>query len=167
MNVNQAVVHLVLPQDVRGEDPLYGSPASSQGASFHVPSFWLQSRVPRVILALLLLLLCGSVQALPVANEKGERIRVNSALVEGKKTVLFFHAPWSKTSGRYQVELERWQKKSDREYAVVQVDVQTLKSPVSKQFKLAGVPAFRIYDEEGKLKASGQEAFNQVTELLK
>jgi len=99
-------------------------------------------------------------------SEAGERINLASQLVEGKRNVLFFHAPWSKTSSRYKVELERWQK-THEDTAVLLVNVKTLKSPVAKQFQLQSVPTFAIYDAEGTLQESGQKAHNEVVKMLK
>lgn len=90
---------------------------------------------------------------------------MSRTLAKDNTTILFFHAPWSKTSGRYLVELDAWAK-SHPEYHVVQVDVKTLKSAVAKQFKLNEVPAFQFYDEKGELTKSGQEAFNEINKLL-
>lgn len=113
----------------------------------------------------MLLLLLSPLAALPSANKPGERVVLRSVLADGKKTILFFHAAWSKTSGRYQVELERWAR-TNKDYLVLEVDVKTLKSPVAKQFKLGEVPAFAVYDEKGNLEKDGQSAFNEVTKLL-
>jgi thioredoxin-like negative regulator of GroEL len=98
-------------------------------------------------------------------NKDGEKINLSSHLVEGRENVVFFHAPWSKTSSRYKVELEKWTQ-SNKDVAVFLVEVKNLKSPVAKQFHLTSVPAFSIYDGEGKLLASGQEAHNEVTKML-
>ena len=86
-------------------------------------------------------------------------------LVAGKTNIIFFHAPWSKTSSRYEVQLKKWQQKHS-ETVVLQVNVRSLKSPVAKQYKLKAVPAFGIFDGEGKLMSQGQEAQNTVIKLL-
>lgn len=100
-----------------------------------------------------------------MANQPGEKVVLSRTLAKDKQTILFFHAPWSKTSGRYLVELDTWAK-AHPEYSVVQVEVKTLKSPVAKQFKLDEVPAFQFYTEKGELSKSGQEAHNEITKLL-
>jgi hypothetical protein len=103
--------------------------------------------------------------ALPSLNEDGERVDVTSSLEEDKTNIVFFHAPWSKTSSRYKVELERWLP-DHPEYKVLLVNVKSLKSPVAKQFKLEAVPAFQIYDEKGHLTKKGQAAQNEVVKIL-
>lgn len=107
----------------------------------------------------------SQVLALTAVNQSGKRIKLKSILVPEKQNVLFFHASWSKTSSRYKVELSRWQEKHD-DTVIHLVDVKTLKSPVSKQFKLKSVPYFLIYDKEGKLAESGQAAQNTVAKML-
>ena len=118
-----------------------------------------------MVTLLLTFLLSVQALALPSINKDGERVSLQRSLVEGKKNIIFFHAPWSKTSSRYKVELEKWQKKHS-EIAVLQVNVTSLKSPVAKQYKLKAVPAFGIFDGEGKLMSQGQEAQNSVIKLL-
>lgn len=167
--MNQATVHRRIAQNVGGKDPLYGSSASSQSTSFHLKPFGVRRRVPRSGFALLCLLLwlvaSGPVLALPAANKDGKRVTLSSVLVPEKRNVLFFHAPWSKVSSRYKVQLEKWARKHP-EVSVLQVNVKSLKSPVAKQFKLKGVPEFAIYDAKGKLVKSGQDAHNEVVKLL-
>jgi len=108
----------------------------------------------------------GPLSALPELNKNGERVEVESRLVEGKVNVIFFHAPWSKTSSRYMVELDEWQKSQD-ETVVWQVNVPSLKSPAAKQYGLTNVPAFLIYNDKGELHKKGQSAQNEVIDMMK
>lgn len=114
---------------------------------------------------MILLFLTANALALPALNKDGERIDIKSNLVAEKTNVIFFHAPWSKTSSRYKVELERWQE-SNPDTVVHLVNVKSLTSPVAKQCKLTAVPAFAIFDGEGKLLQQGQSAQNEVVKML-
>lgn len=90
---------------------------------------------------------------------------LKSQLVKDKTNVVFFHAPWSKTSSRYLVELESWQEKN-KDAVVHLVNVKSLTSPVAKQFSIQAVPAFAIYDGKGDLTEQGQAAQNEVVKML-
>lgn len=117
-----------------------------------------------VMFVVLLLSSSALAQQSPI-NRDGARVKIASHLVEDKTNIVFFHAPWSKTSSRYLVELGKKASSLD-DVAIIRVDVGTLKSPVAKQYKLTSVPAFLIYDGDGELKMQGQEAQNEVVKLL-
>ena len=168
--MNQTMLNVRPSYDVGGVDSFDGGSSSGQSASFHFQWFVSQVRVPRLGLArclslIVLLILTCQAWALPSVSEDGKRISVKRILVEGKENILFFHASWSKTSSRYKVELEKWQAQNP-DSVVHLVDIKTLKSPVAKQFKLANVPAFQIYDKRGELEESGQQAHNTVSKRL-
>lgn len=166
--MDQAMIHVGFPQDVSCKNSLYGCSASTQSASFHMKCFWSPSRVPRLsfsLTLLFLLLFTLSASALPSINKDGARLKLSRHLVEDKSNIVFFHAPWSKTSSRYKVELEQWQKQHD-DAVVLLVNVKNLNSPVAKQYKLKSVPSFMIYDGEGTLRESGQSAQNEVVKML-
>ncbi|MFA5506237.1 MAG: hypothetical protein WC423_12455 [Vulcanimicrobiota bacterium] len=101
--------------------------------------------------------------AAPDLNEPGERVSLSKHLVADKVNVVFFYARWNKTSMRYKEKLEEW--KGDKDTVLHVVNVKALNSPVAKQFKLTEVPAFEIYDEEGRLKMKGQSALNEVVRM--
>ena len=168
MNVNQAMLGGISPKNIGCEDPLDRRFASSQCTTFHLNGFGFGQRVPRSPVFMLLVLVALSLTpawALRFGEQPGERIRVKKVLEVGKTNLLFFHAPWSKTSSRYLARLQKWSK-SHSDTAVFVINIKNLKSPVSKQFKLKKVPAFRFYDSTGTLMHEGQKAHNKVVELL-
>lgn len=103
--------------------------------------------------------------AFPFINQDGARVELSSRLPKDQQTVVFFHAPWSKTSARYQVELAEWEKKQ-KTVAVLGVQVKNLGSPVAKQYSITSVPAFLIYDKKGELTHSGQAALSEVLKMM-
>lgn len=162
--MNKAVLDIGFTHDVGGVDSFYGSSASGESASFHGNVFGFLRRVPRRLLILLAFaLLCLPALAVPDMGKPGERVNL-SALVEDKTNVVFFYAQWNKTSMRYKEKLDEWT--PDKDTVLHVVNIKSMKSPVVKQFKLTGVPAFLIYDEEGNLKMKGQSALNEVMKML-
>lgn len=114
----------------------------------------------------LALLLMAPALALPFINSDGKRVEVKSHLVREKTNVVFFHAPWSKTSSRYMAELSRWAPKQD-DVVVLGVQVKKLGSPVAKQYGLTAVPTFLIFNEKGEETHSGQAALAEVLKMMK
>lgn len=168
MNVNQTVLGSFSPKDIGSKDPFDWRFASGQCAAFHLAGFGFGQRVPRSALltfVLLLCLCCTPAWALRYSERPGERIRIESVLEKDKSNLIFFHAAWSKTSSRYLAQLQTWSK-SHPGTSVYVVNVLNLNSPVAKQFKLKKVPAFRVYDGTGTLTHSGQDAHNEVVEML-
>jgi len=164
--MNQAVLHVGLTHDIGRVDSLYGSSPSTESASFHAQSFGFLGRVPRLLfLASLFLTLWLAAPSLagPDLNEPGERVSLSKHLVADKVNVVFFYARWNKTSMRYKEKLEDWQ--GDKDTVLHVINVKALNSAVAKQFKLTEVPAFEIYDEEGRLKMKGQSALNEVVRM--
>ncbi len=93
-------------------------------------------------------------------------MELSSHLPKDQETVVFFHAPWSKTSARYQVELADWEKRQ-KKVTVLGVQIKNLGSPVAKQYSITSVPAFLVYDKKGELTHSGQAALSEVLKLMK
>lgn len=116
--------------------------------------------------ATLLLALALPGQAFPFLNQDGKSVSVTDHLPAQKETVVFFHAPWSKTSSRYQVELNAWEKQQSK-IAVLGVQVKALDSPVAKQYGVTEVPFFQIYNKKGELTHQGQSALSEVLKLMK
>lgn len=176
--MDQAMLGLLLSQDIRGKNPLDRSLSSGQGTPFHSPWFGFSGVVPSSVCPigsawrgrLLCLLLLGMLGlpgwAFPFINQDGQRVEITSRLPADQQTVVFFHAPWSKTSARYQVELTSWEKKQPR-VAVLGVQVKNLDSPVARQYGIKEVPWFFIYNDKGELTHQGQEALNEVLKMMK
>lgn len=114
---------------------------------------------------MVLLLVCPAF-ALPFINKDGKRVDVKSHLVREKTNVIFFHAPWSKTSSRYMAELSGWAPKQDK-VVVLGVQVKKLDSPVAKQYGLKEVPTFLIYNDKGEETHTGKAALAEVLKMLK
>ena len=164
--MHQAVLHIVPPQDIRREDPLDRSLSSGQRPPFHFRWFGFGGLVPlRLLSGLFLSLLVSPSWAFPFVNQDGKRVELTSHLVDGKQTVVFFHAPWSKTSARYQVELTEWEKRQSK-VGILGVQVKNLESPVAKQYSVTAVPSFLIYNAKGELTHSGQSALAEVLTMM-
>jgi hypothetical protein len=105
-------------------------------------------------------------QAFPFINKDGQRVEIAEKLPVGQDAVVFFHAPWSKTSGRYQAELSAWEKRQSK-VAVLGVQVKSLESPVARQYSISEVPWFFVYNEKGELTHQGQAALAEVLKMMK
>lgn len=114
----------------------------------------------------LLLLLSSPGGAFPFINQDGKRVTVTDHLPVQQQTVVFFHAPWSKTSSRYQVELSSWEKRQTKT-AILGVQVKALDSPVAKQYGVSEVPYFMIYNKKGELTHQGQSALGELLKMMK
>jgi hypothetical protein len=114
----------------------------------------------------LLLALAGPAWAFPFLNKDGQRVDIVTQLPKEQDTVVFFHAPWSKTSARYQVELSAWEKKQTK-IAILGIQVKSLDSPVAKQYDVKEVPWFFVYNEKGELTHQGQAALTEVLKMMK
>lgn len=165
--MNQAVLHVASSQDIRREDPFDRSFSSGQRPPFHARKFGFGRLVPSRLLTVAVLgVLTVPSLAFPFVNRDGASVELTSYLPADQPSVVFFHAPWSKTSARYQVELSEWEKKQSK-VAVLGVQVKKLGSPVAKQYNITEVPAFRIYDKNGKLTHSGQAALSELLKMMK
>lgn len=165
--MDQAVLHVASSQDIRREDPLDRSLSSGQRPPFHARKFGFERRVPsRLLAAALFGLLATPSLAFPFLNRDGATVNLSSHLPADQQSVVFFHAPWSKTSARYQVELAEWEKRQSK-VAILGVQVKKLDSPVAKQYSITEVPAFLIYDKNGKLTHSGQAALSELLKMMK
>lgn len=166
MDMHQTVLHVASPQDIRRKNPLDRSFSPGQRPPFHSRWFGFGRLTPsRLLWTALFALLSLPSQAFPFVNQDGARVELASHLPKDQEAVVFFHAPWSKTSARYGVELADWEKKQSKT-AVLGVQVKNLASPVAKQYNITAVPAFLIYDKTGQLKHSGQAALNEVLKMM-
>lgn len=175
VNMNQAVLDVALTEDVGRKDLLDGGLSSGQGTPFHSGRFGSQPLSSSPVgsrwiatfgIACWLWLLALPASALPFVNKDGQRVELSSHLVAGKDTVVFFHAPWSKASGRYLAELTTWSQKQ-LDTAVIGVQVKALDSPVARQYQVTEVPFFLIYDGEGQLTHRGTGALSELLQRMK
>ncbi len=119
-----------------------------------------------VMLALFLFLSGSPVWGLNFIEDSGARVDVERHLEDGKVGIVFFHAPWSKTSSRYRAELENWAK-GRTDVIVLGVTVPSMTAPVAKQYGLKQVPAFFVYDKEKVRTHSGGQALDEVLRMMK
>ena len=171
--MDQAVLDLALSENIGGENPLDRGLSPGQGTPFHLRWFGFVGFVPSSISPLrlracgaLLLGLTSSGWAFPFINKDGQGVEIVKQLPEKKDTVVFFHAPWSKTSSRYQAELSSWEKKQSK-VAILGIQVKSLDSPVAKQYGVTEVPWFFVYNKKGELTHQGQPALNEVLKMMK
>lgn len=132
----------------------------------------------------LLMVLFGSLITLPVwagdhyakvlnADKPGMSYDLSSAPVKGKTTIIDFYSEFCGPCVRLAPLLEQLdQKRSDIVVYKLNINRAGVKgidwrSPLAQQYKLNSVPAFYIYDENGKITHSGQGAYQKVIELLK
>jgi hypothetical protein len=173
MNMNQAMLHISTSQDVRRENPLDRGLSPGQSTPFHLRWFGFQGSVPPcrfgrdlLVAGLLVLVLLTPAAAFPFINKEGQRVDITARLPKDQQTVVFFHAPWSKTSSRYQVELSDWEKKQDK-VAILGVQLKSLDAPVARQYSVTSVPWFLVYNQKGELTSSGQAALTEVLKMMK
>lgn len=98
-------------------------------------------------------------------NRPGEAVDVESHLVPGKHNVVCFWATWCPWSQKAQPKLRKLCTERP-EFVCRRVDIDNFESPVAGQYGITRVPAYRIYDGNGELVASGQEAFDRMKELF-
>lgn len=172
--MDQAMLDVSLAQDICGEDPLDGGFSSRQCTPFHPRWFGFAASGPSLVSGLgrgcaaLLLFCCLSAPgwAFPFINKDGQAVDIIAQLPPGQETVVFFHAPWSKTSSRYQVELSAWEKKQSK-VAILGVQVKNLDSAVAKQYEVKELPMFLVFDKKGALTHQGASALQEVLEMMK
>ncbi len=114
---------------------------------------------------LLILVMLTPVFSVEDVNRPGETVKISKHFQEGQKTMVFYHARWDKTSNRLNVELIEFDK-TDQDWIILRVHVKNLKDAVSREHGLKNVPAFKLYDEKGRLMAQGATAYSEVLNLL-
>ena len=103
----------------------------------------------------------------------GQTVNLQDHLVKGKTVIFDFFSQYCPPCRRISPLLTKLaEKRSD--IVVIKVDINRKDvtgidwaSPVAQQFQLQGIPHFKIYSPEGKLKAEGDAAYEQVVNLLK
>lgn len=127
-----------------------------------------------------LLLLAGSLSAVAESAEykkinkgkEGQVFNIKPHLVKGKTNVIDFYSDYCPPCLAIAPYLEKLAKK-DPNVVVGKVDINRpgrkgidWESPTAKQFKLRGIPHFKIYDGNGKLLAEGEEGKKMLMELF-
>lgn len=98
----------------------------------------------------------------------GQTIDLEKVLVSGKSTVLEFYSDACPPCREMAPVVERIAKAHPeiafRKLNIDRAGMQEIDfdSPLATQMALHSVPSFRIYDEQGKLKADGQQAKDQM-----
>lgn len=103
----------------------------------------------------------------------GQTVNLQDHLVKGKTVIFDFFSQYCPPCRRISPLLTKLaEKRSD--IVVIKVDINRKDvtgidwaSPVAQQFQLQGIPHFKIYSPDGKLKAEGDAAYEQVVSLLK
>lgn len=98
-------------------------------------------------------------------NVPGQAVKLEDHLVHGKTNIVWFGATWCPPCKKVAPDLEKFAQEHP-DHAVMKIDIRDWESPVVKQFGITGVPAFQIYDGDGKLVAEGDEARSQVKARL-
>jgi thiol-disulfide isomerase/thioredoxin len=109
----------------------------------------------------------------PVQVLGGEEMQLSDYLVPGKTTVFDFHSEFCPPCREIAPMVEKLHETRD-DIAVVEVDINRpgvqgidWKSPVAREFNLDSIPHFKIFGPDGKLKAEGDSAYDQVLGWLK
>jgi thiol-disulfide isomerase/thioredoxin len=100
----------------------------------------------------------------PLKISHGAEVDIHEYVVKGKTTIVDFTSNYCPPCRAISPKLDELHKNRD-DIVVVKVDINRpevkkidWQSPVAKQYNLRSVPHFKIFDENGKLKAEGREA---------
>jgi thiol-disulfide isomerase/thioredoxin len=103
----------------------------------------------------------------------GQEVSLEQNLVKGKTTIFDFFSEYCPPCRRISPLLTKLDEKRD-DIVVIKVDINRKgvtgidwASPTAQQFQLQGIPHFKIYGPDGKLKAEGDKAYEQVLDMLK
>ena len=111
----------------------------------------------------------GATDPIGIIGSPGEPVELEPYAVAGKTTIFDFYSKYCPPCRKIAPELEKLVKdRADvvvRQIDINRPDVQGIdwKSPVAAQYQLQGVPHFKIYGPDGKLKVEGDEAYEQVS----
>lgn len=98
-------------------------------------------------------------------NAPGQKVNLAKVLVKGKINLVYFYTPWSSSCRELTPQLEAFAREHP-EYVVLAVHIQKQGSPVAKQYRIASVPQFLVYDARGKVQSRGEVARRKVLSLL-
>jgi len=103
----------------------------------------------------------------------GQPIDVQQFVKPGKITIIDFYSKYCPPCEKIGELLKSVAQKNPKVH-VVKIDINRpgvegidFNSPLSKQYNLSFVPFLKIFDEQGKLKAEGQEAIGMAIEMNK
>jgi thiol-disulfide isomerase/thioredoxin len=109
----------------------------------------------------------------PVRVLGGQELKLEDYLVPGKTTVFDFHSEYCPPCRAIGPRVEKLHQTRD-DIAVVEVDINRpdvkgidWQSPVARQYGLESIPHFKIFGPDGKLKAEGDPAYEQILNWIK
>ena len=104
----------------------------------------------------------------PAVIARGEVVELTDHLVSGKITVFDFTSQYCPPCRQIEPFMLRLHRERE-DLAVVKVDINRpdvrgidWRSPVAMKYRLGSIPAFTVYDANGKLMATGDQARNLV-----
>jgi len=107
------------------------------------------------------------------AADPGQEFDITSLVMKGKVTIIDFYSDYCPPCRQLAPMLKNLHE-NDNKYHVVSLDVNRPKkrgidwqSPLARQYGLQGLPYFMVYDEEGKLLAKDDEAYDMVAQALR
>jgi len=102
-----------------------------------------------------------------IINESspGSKVYLEDYIVPGKINIIDFYADWCGPCKKIAPYLEELDENRD-DVVVFKVNIKEWDSPVCKQYNINSVPCFLIYDEKGNLKYSGDEAYEEVVNMI-
>jgi thiol-disulfide isomerase/thioredoxin len=115
----------------------------------------------------------GQKSSTPARIARGKEVDLQSYVVPGKTTIFDFTSEYCPPCRAIAPLLHKLH--ADRaDVVVVEVDINRpglqgidFASPVARQFQLGSIPAFKIYGPNGRLQAEGDDAYQQVRNMLR
>lgn len=95
---------------------------------------------------------------------RGEEVELEDHKAAGKFTLFDFYADWCPPCWEINPELDRLASDSDR-IAVRKINIIDWTTPVVKQHRVTELPFFLLFDPDGELLASGDEALFRFREI--
>jgi thiol-disulfide isomerase/thioredoxin len=108
----------------------------------------------------------------PVQVLGGQPVQLSDYLVPGKTTIFDFHSEYCPPCREIAPKMQKLHE-THGDIAVVDIDINRpdvkgidWKSPVAQQYGLDSIPHFKIFGPDGKLKAEGDAAYDEVLKLV-
>jgi thiol-disulfide isomerase/thioredoxin len=135
----------------------------------------------KVVGILMIFFLVGGLAALPAqagvtegnSGKGGQPIDVKQFVKPGQTTIIDFYstacAPCMKLAPMLSTMAAKRPKTQVVKLSIDRPNAQGIDfdSPLAKQYNLRGIPYLMVFDENGQLKAQGQQALNMVLEWCK